>query len=354
MEDTGSKMDSESGQPHQRRKRYMGTHPRAFSEKYKELNAELYPLDVERVLARGDTPAGSHRSICVREVLEILAPKPGETAVDTTLGHGGHAMEILKAIQPEGRLYGLDQDPLELAKTEVRLREAGFDESAFVARYRNFSGLTELLAQERVGGVDMILADLGVSSMQIDNPDRGFTFKRDGPLDMRMDPGKGQSAAELLRTIPEARLRAIIEEYSDESEAPVIARVLTQRRGTITTTKALTQAIRDALRSRLNPEDEIRKTIRRTFQALRIEVNGEFEALESLLAALPACLKAGGRAALLCFHSGEENRVEEAFRLGLKEGVYASIAEAGIRPGPEERYQNPRSSSARLWWAIRK
>jgi 16S rRNA (cytosine1402-N4)-methyltransferase len=200
----------------------------------------------------------------------------------------------------------------------------------------------------------MILADLGVSSMQIDNPDRGFTFKWDGPLDMRMDPGKGQSASELLLTIPEARLRSIIQDYSDESEAPVIARVLTQRRGTITSTKALSLAIRDALRSRLNPEDEIKKTIRRTFQALRIEVNGEFIALEKLLAALPACLKPGGRVALLCFHSGEEGRIEDAFRLGLAQGLYASISDTGIRPGPEERYQNPRSSSARLWWAIRK
>ncbi|HET7839219.1 MAG TPA: 16S rRNA (cytosine(1402)-N(4))-methyltransferase RsmH [Rectinemataceae bacterium] len=346
-------MAEEATEPHRRRKRYKGSHPRAFAEKYKELDPERYPEDIEKVMARGDTPAGSHRSICVREVLEVLAPRPGELAADATLGHGGHALELLKAIQPGGRLYGLDRDPLEIAKTEARLRAAGFDEDSFVARRMNFAQLPELLAAEGLAGLDMVLADLGVSSMQIDNPERGFTFKRQGPLDMRMDPGSGQSAAELLASIPEARLRRIIEDYSDESEAPVIARVLTQRRGTITTTRALAQAIRDALASRMNGEELNRKIIRRTFQALRIEVNGELDSLDRLLAALPSCLRSGGRAAILCFHSGEEGRVELAFRQGREKGLYSSAAESGIRPGPEERYQNPRSSSARLWWAVR-
>jgi len=346
-------MADESREPHRRRARYKGTHPRAFSEKYKELNPELYPGDIEKVLSRGATPAGSHRSICLKEVLEVLAPKPGETAVDATLGHGGHSLEILKAIQPGGRLYGLDRDPLEIAKTSARLAEAGFTEDAFRPRLMNFAELPELLGAEGLAGVDMILADLGVSSMQIDNPERGFTFKSEGPLDMRMDPTRGRSAAELLLTIPEARLREIIAEYSDESEAPVIARVLTQRRGTITTTTALADAIRDALASRLNPEEVTRKIIRRTFQALRIEVNGEFAALESLLAALPSCLKPGGRAALLCFHSGEGGRIEAAFREGLERGIYAAAAAEGIKPSPEERRDNPRSSSARLWWAVK-
>ncbi len=346
-------MASEPTQPHRRRPRYRGTHPRAFAEKYKELNSELYPADVEKVIARGDTPAGSHRSICVAEVLAVLAPKAGETAVDATLGHGGHAQEILRAMEGRGRLYGLDRDPLEIVRTEARLRSLGFPEEAFAARQMNFADLGELLAGEGLEGVDMVLADLGVSSMQIDNPERGFSFKSEGPLDMRMDPRTGQSAAELLLMISEARLRAIIEEYSDENEAPVIARVLTQRRGTITTTRALAQAVRDALESRQNPEEVTRKTIRRTFQALRIEVNHEFEALEKLLAALPASLNPGGRAAILCFHSGEEGRVEASFREGHRAGLYSSVAESAVRPGPEERYQNPRSSSARLWWAVR-
>jgi 16S rRNA (cytosine1402-N4)-methyltransferase len=346
-------MASESSEPHRRRPRYKGTHPHTFAEKYKELDPERYPEDVEKVLARGDTPAGSHRSICVKEVLEALSPRPGQIAVDATLGHGGHSLEILKAIQPGGRLYGLDRDPLEIAKTEARFREEGFAESVFIARRMNFADLPGLLSGEGLPGVDLILADLGVSSMQIDNPDRGFTFKRDGPLDMRMDPKSGQSAADLLLEISEARLGQIIEDYSDEPEGKAIARVLTQRRGTITTTRTLAEAVRDALVSRLNTEDETRKILRRTFQAIRIEVNGEFAALDSLLRAIPACLNSGGRAAILCFHSGEGGRVEAAFRAGRESGLFASMSEEAIQPGPEERYQNPRSSSARLWWAVK-
>ncbi|MEI6875072.1 MAG: 16S rRNA (cytosine(1402)-N(4))-methyltransferase RsmH [Spirochaetota bacterium] len=346
-------MSTEPGEPHRRRQRYKGSHPRAYGEKYKELSPELYPGDIEKILARGATPAGSHRSICVAEVLEVLSPKPGEIAVDATLGYGGHAAEILRAIQPGGRLYGLDQDPVEIVKTEARLRAEGFTADSFQVWRMNFSELPSLIASEKLGGADMILADLGVSSMQIDNPGRGFTFKHEGPLDMRMDPDRGRSAAELLLTMGESRLRDIIADYSDESEAPVIARVLTQRRGTILTTKDLTAAIRDALQSRMNGEDETRKIIRRVFQALRIEVNGELVALERLLAALPDCLARGGRVALLCFHSGEGNRIEASFAKGLEDGTFAKVATEPIKAGAAERYDNPRSSSARLWWAVR-
>ena len=342
-----------SEEPHQRRPRYKGTHPRRFVEKYKELHPELYPEDVERVKARGDTPAGSHRSICVQEVLDILAPRPGESAVDATLGHGGHSLELLKAIMPGGRLFGLDRDPLEIAKTEARLREAGYNHTAFTALHTNFSDLPSLLASGRLPQVHMVLADLGVSSMQIDNPERGFTFKHDGPLDMRMDPGSGPSAAELLRNIPEKQLRTIIEEFSDEPEAPIIARVLTLRRGTIDTTRALRDAIHYALDDRVATEELVKKAIRRTFQALRIAVNGELAALDSLLEALPDCLLPGGRAAILCFHSGEELRVQRSFSAGMSQGIYSAAAEEGIRAAHLERYQNPRSSSARLWWAVR-
>jgi 16S rRNA (cytosine1402-N4)-methyltransferase len=339
--------------PHLRRPRYKGTHPRRFVEKYKELNPTLYPEDVERVRARGDTPAGSHRSICVQEVLDILAPRPGERAVDATLGHGGHTLELLKAIMPGGRLFGLDRDSLEIAKTESRLRDAGFDQTVFTAIHTNFSEIPLLLSNGQLPQVHMVLADLGVSSMQIDNPERGFTFKHDGPLDMRMNPESGQSAAELLRSITEKELRSIIEEYSDEPEAPIIARVLTLRRGTIDTTRALRDAIHYALDDRVSSEELVKKAIRRTFQALRIAVNGELSALDSLLAALPDCLLPGGRAAILCFHSGEELRVKRSFSNGLERGLYSSAAVEGIRASPQERYQNPRSSSARLWWAVR-
>ncbi|MFH2116200.1 MAG: 16S rRNA (cytosine(1402)-N(4))-methyltransferase RsmH [Spirochaetota bacterium] len=338
---------------HIRRPRYKGTHPRRFAEKYKDLRPELYPDDVEKVKARGDTPAGSHRSICVQEVLDILAPRPGETAMDATLGHGGHSLALLKAIGPGGSLFGLDRDPLEIAKTEARLRDAGFGQDIFLALRTNFRELPSLLTSGRLPRVNMFLADLGVSSMQIDNPERGFTFKHDGPLDMRMDPENGQSAAELLRTIPEKLLRTMIEEYSDEPEAPIIARVLTQRRGTIDTTTALRQAIHYALDDRVESDELVKKAIRRTFQALRIAVNGELAALDALLAALPDCLLPGGRAAILCFHSGEELRIRQSFASGLDKGIYASVADEGIRASPQECYQNPRSSSARLWWAVR-
>jgi 16S rRNA (cytosine1402-N4)-methyltransferase len=348
---------SDPAEPHRRRPRYKGTHPRAYSEKYKELDPGRYTADVEKVMARGATPAGSHRSICVQEVLAVLAPKPGELALDATLGHGGHSMELLKVIMPGGMLYGLDRDPLEIAKTESRVRAAGFDERAFIAVHMNFSEISKLFSENspiaRLAGADIILADLGVSSMQIDNPDRGFTFKFDGPLDMRMDPESGPSAAELLLAMSESRIRDLIDEYSDEPEAAIIARVLTQRRGTIDTTRALRDAIRYALEGRVESDDVIKKAIKRTFQAFRIVVNGELSALDALLAALPGCLNPGGRAAILCFHSGEEGRVERAFQSGLEAGVYASISPEGIRASAEERYQNPRSTSARLWWAIR-
>lgn len=346
-------MDEEPIVPHKRRARYKGTHPRSFAEKYKELDSGRYPGEIEKVKARGATPAGDHRSICVGEVLGILAPRAGETVVDATLGHGGHAAELLKAVAPGGRLYGLDRDPLEIAKTEARLRAAGYGPEAFVAVRMNFSELGSLFPRDGRIGADMVLADLGVSSMQIDDPVRGFTFKYDGPLDMRMDPDSGRSAAELLKTIREAELRALIDEYSDEPEAAIIARVLTQRRGTVEITRDLRDAVRYALEGRVESDDVVKKAIRRTFQALRIAVNGELDALDSLLAAIPGCLNPGGRVAILCFHSGEESRVERSFRAGVASGAYASMAEEAVRAGPEERRDNPRSTSARLWWAAR-
>ena len=339
--------------PHVRRPRYKGTHPRRYSDKYKELKPELYPEDIAKVKARGDTHAGSHRSICVQEILAVLAPKAGESVIDATLGHGGHTMELLKAIMPGGRVYGLDRDPIEIEKTEARIRVAGFDSTAFSAIRTNFSELSALLSGGRLPQVHMVLADLGVSSMQIDNPDRGFSFKYDGPLDMRMDPDAGYSAAELLINISESQLQSIIEENADEPEAPIIARVLTLRRGTIDTTTALRLAIHYALDDRLGSEELVKKAIRRTFQALRIAVNGELSALTALLTALPDCLLPGGRVAILCFHSGEEFRVRQAFASGLKNGYYQAVSEEGTKASPQERYQNPRSSSARLWWAVK-
>ena len=345
------------GSPHKRRVRYKGTHPRALSEKYKEHDPEHYAADVQKVIARGATPAGGHRSIMVAEVIAALSPAPGQIAIDATLGHGGHSMELLKALVPGGRLYGLDRDPAEISRTEALIRHSGYDQSAFIAIHMNFADMASLLTNGfpdgYSGGVDMILADLGVSSMQIDDPARGFAFKFDGPLDMRMDPGSGQSAADLLNSADEADIRMLLENFSDEPEARIIARVLRQRRTALRTTMDLRDAVRYALDGRVESDDAIQKSVRRTFQALRIAVNGELAALDALLAALPACLKPGGRAAILCFHSGEELRVRQAFQLGLQSGYYSAISDDGQRAGPQERHDNPRSVSARLWWAGR-
>jgi 16S rRNA (cytosine1402-N4)-methyltransferase len=345
-------MSDDAGR-HQRRKRYRGSHPRAFSEKYKELQPDKYGRDIERVLARGDTPAGSHRSICVAEILSFLEPRPGETAVDATLGYGGHAREILKAILPGGRLYGLDLDAAELPRTAARLAGEGFPEGAFVPVHANFSRLPEILSGSGLAGVDLFLADLGVSSMQIDDPDRGFSFKRRGPLDMRMDPDSDPSAREYLRGVSEDALRDALAANADEAEAASIARAICLRRGALDTTRSLAEAILAAFPGSEFKDPAMQRTIRRCFQAIRIEVNGEFASLEGLLASLPSCLKAGARAAILTFHSGEDRRVEAAFGDGLAKGLYSCVSPEAIRPSREEQYSNPRSSSAKLRVAIR-
>jgi 16S rRNA (cytosine1402-N4)-methyltransferase len=345
-------MSDDAGR-HLRRKRYRGSHPRVFSEKYKEHNPEEYREDVERVLARGDTPAGSHRSILVAEVLAILAPRPGEVAVDATLGYGGHALEILKAIQPGGRLYGLDLDPLELPRATRRIAAAGLPEGSFVPVHANFSGLPAVLSEAGVGGADMLLADLGVSSMQIDDPDRGFSFKRKGPLDMRMDSAGGPSAREYLASVAEEALCEALRANADEAESAGIARAICLRRGRLATTRDLAEAICSAFPALTFKDPIMQRTLRRVFQAIRIEVNGEFKALETFLAVIPSCLKPGGRVAILDFHSGEDRRVEASFKAGLEGGRYSAISTEALRPSREERYGNPRSGSAKLRWAIR-
>ena len=340
---------------HKRRVRYRGTHPRRFAEKYKEHNPDRYAADVQKVIAGGKTPAGSHRPICVREILAVLAPKPGEIAVDATLGHGGHAREILRALLPNGRLYGLDVDPIELPKTEARLRTAGIPAETLVVRRTNFAGLPQFLATENLPGVDMVLADLGVSSMQLDNPERGFSFKSDGPLDLRMNPLRGRPASALVAVVAETELAGMLEENADEPHAAVVARAICQARSRhpISTTKVLARVVYDALCSARRSKEEADAAIRRTFQTLRIAVNDEFNALETFLRHLPICLNPGGRVAILTFHSGEDRRVKKSFQAGAHDGLYSSLAREVIRASPEEIRSNPRASSAKLRWAIR-
>lgn len=345
--------DSNSNQPHKRRPRYSGTHPRTFSEKYKELNPEKYEAEVQHVISRGDTPAGTHRSICLQEVLAILDPKPGEIAVDATLGYGGHTREILKKIQPGGILYGLDVDSVELPKTEARIRSEGFGPESFVAIHANFASLPKVLSAIEPPYVDMILADLGVSSMQIDNPERGFSFKKDGPLDMRMNQEKGETASHLLNRITENKIASLLRDNADEPDACIIAHAIFQNRTEMKTTMDLTRIIKSTLSELKRSDNDIVKSERRVYQALRIEINGELSALEALLANLPYCLKSGGRVAILTFHSGEDNRVVHSFEEGKRLGLYSYIQDKEIRGSKEERFSNPRSRSVRLRWAIR-
>ena len=331
--------------PHQRRPRYRGRNPRRFEEKYKEHGSDA--ATIAKVIAAGKTPAGTHRPIMVAEILEVLAPQPGELAVDCTLGYGGHALEILPRLLPGGKLLGLDADPVELPKTEARLRALGFGPEAFTAHRSNFAGLPQVLAANGIAGADLIFADLGVSSMQIDDPARGFSVKLDGPLDMRMNPQRSQPASAFLqKTIP-ADLAVLLEENADEPHAATLAAALAGK--SFATTRQLAAAIRAAL-PRLG-KDDADLTVRRVFQALRIAVNDEFSALDTLLRNLPACLNPGGRVAILTFHSGEDRRVKKAFAAGHRDGLYADIAREVLRPTPGERHSNPRSASAKLRWA---
>jgi 16S rRNA (cytosine1402-N4)-methyltransferase len=289
----------------------------------------------------------------VEEVLHCLRPRASDVAVDCTLGGGGHALAILQRIQPGGRLIGLDVDPLELPRTEARLRAAGFGPATFVAHHASFARLPDVLASEGVTGADLILADLGVSDMQSENPARGFSYKEAGPLDMRMNPSHGEPASHLLARLRADQLESVLTENADEPHAGLIAGLLKQT--PVTTTHALERLVRTGLAAAV-PElakTEIKMSVRRTFQALRIAVNGEFAALDALLQSLPQCLAPGGRVAVLTFHSGEDRRVKKAFQAGYRAGIYTAVAKTVIRSKKEETFANRRAAAAKLRWAIR-
>ena len=342
-------MDESAPPPHRRRPRYPGKNPRHFEHKYKELDPARHPETVAKVLASGKTPAGSHVPIMVGEVLDVLQPRPGEFAVDCTIGHGGHALAILPRIAPDGRLLGLDVDPLELPRTEQIFLQAGFRPEQLTMMKSNFAGLPAALAKLGRTGADVIIADLGVSSMQLDNPDRGFSTKADGPLDMRMNPSRGLSAAQWLEKVSPDKLARVLSENSDEPHAPRISSALSGR--SFRTTAEFAAAIESVLTS--FPSEERELSIRRVFQAIRIEVNEEFTALDTLLRVLPQCLNPGGRVAILTFHSGEDRRVKKSFQAAHREGLYRDVARRVIRASSSERHDNPRSTSAKLRWAVR-
>lgn len=342
-------------QEHKRRVRYKGTHPRSYKEKYKELNPEKYKDDVEKIVQSGKTPAGMHISIMVQEILDFLQIQPGQIGLDATLGYGGHSRKMLEQLQGRGHLYATDVDPIESEKTRARLADAGFGPEILTIRRMNFAQLDEVAPGEKF---DFILADLGVSSMQIDNPERGFTFKAEGPLDLRMNPERGVSAAQRLKEITLEELTGMLTENADEPYAEEIAREVTGRlkRGEeIATTTKLYQVIGDALAflPEKDRKEAVKKSSQRTFQALRIDVNNEYEALYAFLEKLPGVLAPGGRAAILTFHSGEDRLVKKSFKQFKKEGYYSEICEEVIRPSQEECARNSRARSTKMRWAVR-
>jgi 16S rRNA (cytosine1402-N4)-methyltransferase len=337
--------------PHVRRKRYRGTHPRHFDQKYKELDPQRFAADIEKVIERGQTPAGTHRPICVGEILELLAPQPGEIGLDATLGYGGHTRELVPRVLPGGRLFALDVDALELPRTTARLRKLGHADDVLCIHKMNFAGIAGLLPAAG-GGFDFVLADLGVSSMQLDTPTRGFSYKNDGPLDLRLDPQRGHAAAALLAATGVEALARLLSLNADLEHADRIAQAIKQSPRPVATTRQLAEVVRAAL-AELPESKETKNALQRTFMALRIAVNDEFGVLDRFLDALPWCLKPGGRVAILSFHSGEDRRVAAAFDHAHAAGLYARIAPKAIRPSNEEQRSNPRSSCAKLRWAVR-
>ena len=341
---------------HKRRVHYSGKYPKKFEEKYKEQNPEKYADTVAHVISKGSTPAGMHISIMVKEILGFLNIQPGQQGLDCTLGYGGHTRKMLEQLKGSGGIYGLDVDPIESKKTVERLRSLGFSEDNFKFRLINFANIDKV--SEEAGKFDFVLADLGVSSMQIDDPERGFSYKIDGPLDLRLDPEHGESAAKRLHNITKEEFIGMMVENSDEPYAQEIADKvfsLMKNGDSMDTTTALRSAIENALWKLPKEEKDqaIKKSCARVFQALRIDVNSEFEVLYKFLEKLPGILNPGGRVAILTFHSGEDRLVKKSFKELCKARVYSEVASDVIRPSAEECRLNPRSKSTKMRWAIK-
>jgi 16S rRNA (cytosine1402-N4)-methyltransferase len=339
-----------------RRKRYRGSHPRSFEEKYKELSPAAYPAEGEKVRSRGQTPAGTHVPVLLGKVLEVLRLRPGMVVADCTLGHGGHAQAIYPRIQPGGRVIGLDRDPEALERTSRRLLAAGIE---VLARRSSFAGIGKVLGEQGLAGLDGLLADLGASSMQIDDPARGFSFKSDGPLDMRMDRSRGATAEEWLRGTEEEDLGRVLREWGEEPDWKRVAAAVkawaASDAGQLRT-RGLVQIVLRAkgLPPRFRRESPLDlHPAARTFQAVRMAVNGEVESLRALLRILPHVLAPGGRAAVIAFHGVEDRLIEAAFLEGLRSGLYSAGSGEAIRPAHCEVASNPRARSARLRWVER-
>lgn len=220
-------MEEDRQNPHKRRVRYSGTHPTRFSEKYKEHDPEKYRDVVEKVIRKGSTPAGMHLPICVEEILAILRIRPGQRGLDATLGYGGHSRRMLESLAGKGHLCALDVDAVEIAKTEARLRSLGYGSDILTVVRRNFADIDR--TAEEFGPFDFLLADLGVSSMQLDNPERGFSYKKEGPLDLRLNPLGGTPASQRLRELDRWELEGMLRENSDEPYAGAIAQTIASK-----------------------------------------------------------------------------------------------------------------------------
>lgn len=349
-------MEEDRQNPHKRRVRYSGTHPTRFSEKYKEHDPEKYRDVVEKVIRKGSTPAGMHLPICVEEILAILRIRPGQRGLDATLGYGGHSGRMLESLAGKGHLCALDVDAVEIAKTEARLRSLGYGPDILTVVRRNFADIDR--TAEEFGPFDFLLADLGVSSMQLDNPERGFSYKKEGPLDLRLNPLGGTPASQRLRELDRWELEGMLRENSDEPYAGAIAQTIASKlkKGqAIDTTTQLADAVAKALAALPQEErqEAVKKSCARVFQALRIDVNGEFEALDAFLQKLPEAMTVGGRIAILTFHSGEDRMVKKSFKELEKAGIYREAAKEPIRPRAEECARNARARSAKLRWAVK-
>ncbi|HBR20837.1 MAG: 16S rRNA (cytosine(1402)-N(4))-methyltransferase [Planctomycetes bacterium GWC2_45_44] len=349
------------GQPgHHRRPRYAGTHPKKFAQKYKERNISAHPDLREKLHAKGKTPAGSHVPVLTEEVIGCLKPLPGQVIADCTLGFGGHASEFINRIAPAGRLIAFDVDSIEMEKTKLRLANAKAKISFY---HSNFAGIANVLTKENLDGYDIIFADLGVSSMQIDDPQRGMSYKHDGPLDMRMDSRLKLTGADLLNTLSQEELAKAFWEFSDEPDSEQIAQMLINQRAVQPITEIpqlvrLVFAVKGLTLASWKKQQRSSKfgslhPAARVFQALRILVNDELGSLRELLRLAPYCLRQGGKIGIISFHSGEDRMVKQAFRDGVKEGVYKTASQNAIVPRRNEVMQNPRSASAKFRWAIK-
>lgn len=350
---------TDEGRAHRRRDRYPGTHPRRFEQRYKELDADAYPGITEQVKARGGTPAGTHLPVLVEEIMAALNPAEGEVVADCTLGYGGHTEAFLNRIGLSGRVHAFDVDATEMQRTKERLAAYG-DRVSY--HRSNFAGIGKIMAEIGIDGYDVILADIGVSSMQVDNPERGFSYKYDGPLDMRMDARITRSAADLLMQLSADQIAQALVDLADEPDAAAISWAIVQSRGRqpIRSTSQLMKLIFEVKgmtaaqwRKRSQARQNELHPAARTFQAMRILVNDELGSLRGLLRIAPSCLRPGGRMGIISFHSGEDRLVERSFNEGKQYGMFDAISPEPIRPSGKERFDNPRSASAKFRWARR-